>query len=293
MKRFGNGSKLYQRRAKLALPLLVARAKACRTFTYGQLAKLLDMPNPRNLNDVLGAVGHELEALSRNWKETIPPIECIVLNKTKKTPGRGIGFHMPVEKFNKLASLAKKQVIRDLLIDIWGYTKWDSILQHFELLPAALDFRLEELARKASYGKAGGESQEHLLLKQYIARHPHILGLPKTAADIEYSFSSADQIDVLFRYDAEWVGAEVKSINSDESDILRGIFQCIKYRALLEAEQKFKRQTVSSRVFLVLGDKLPDILRDLVELLEVDVRENVAVPNIFTAQEMTKAAFAH
>jgi hypothetical protein len=97
----------------------------------------------------------------------------------------------------------------------------------------------------------------------------------------------------FFKYDGEWVGAEVKSINSAESDILRGIFQCIKYRALLEAEQKFKRQTVSYRMLLVLGGKLPDILRDLVELFEVDVRENVAVPNSFAAQEMNKTAAAH
>jgi hypothetical protein len=290
VKRFGDGSKLYQRRARLALPLLVARAKAYRTFTYGRLAKLLDMPNPRNLNDVLGAVGHELEALSRNWKETIPPIECIVLNKTKRTPGRGIGFHMPVEQFNKLTPPAKKQVIHYLLIDIWGYTKWDSVLQHFDLTSAAPDLRLEELAAKARYGIGGGESQEHLVLKEYIARNPHVLGLPKTAADIEYSFPSADQIDVLFKYDQEWVGVEVKSINSDESDVLRGIFQCIKYRALIEAEQKFRRQIVSCRVLLVLGGKLPDILQDLAELLEVDVRENVKVPNSFTAQKMNTAA---
>lgn len=117
--------------------------------------------------------------------------------------------------------------------------------------------------------------------------------MPKTAPAIEYSFLSSDQIDVLFKYDGEWVGTEVKSINSAESDILRGIFQCLKYRALVEAEQKFKRQTVSYRVLLVLGGKLPDVLRDLIELLEVDVRENVAVPNSFTAQKMHRAAVAH
>lgn len=77
-KGFGDGSKLYQQRAKQALPLLVAQAKAGNTITYGLLAREMEMPNPRNLNHVLGAVGDELENLSRRWKETIPAINCLV-----------------------------------------------------------------------------------------------------------------------------------------------------------------------------------------------------------------------
>jgi hypothetical protein len=291
MKSFGDGSKLYQRRAKQTLPLLVARAKACRTFTYGQLARLMNMPNPRNLNHVLGAVGHELEALSHKWNEPIPPIECIVLNKADKTPGRGIGFHMPVEKFKRLAPLAKKQIVRNLLSEIWGFTKWDLVLQHFHLKAAAPSPLLEELITEAAkYGRAGGESEEHRLLKEYVAKNPHALGLPKKAPLIEHCLSSADQIDVLFKYDEEWVGVEVKGIHSADSDIFRGVFQCVKYQAILEAEQKLRGQTVNCRVLLVLGGKLPEILRSVVELLEIDVREHVKIPEAVSTIKAKKAA---
>ena len=88
-KGFGDGSKFYQERAKRALPILVAQAKARHTITYGQLASELDMPNPRNLNNVLGAVGTELTKLSREWGEKIPPLTCIVVDKVRKdTPTR-------------------------------------------------------------------------------------------------------------------------------------------------------------------------------------------------------------
>jgi hypothetical protein len=50
---FLSGSKLYQERARKALPLLVRQAKAEQPIYYSALAEYLDMPNPRNLNYVL------------------------------------------------------------------------------------------------------------------------------------------------------------------------------------------------------------------------------------------------
>ncbi|MGD0326038.1 MAG: hypothetical protein ABSD45_20125 [Terriglobia bacterium] len=104
---FGDGLRLYQRRAKQALPLLVGRAKAGRTVTYGQLARELKMPHPLNLNHVLGAVGRELQALGRKWKENVPPIECLVISKANKTPGRGIGFESANLRKNPVPAVEK------------------------------------------------------------------------------------------------------------------------------------------------------------------------------------------
>src|SRR5271165_3268611 len=91
-KGFGDESKKYQKWARQALPVLVAQAKARNTITYGQLALQLKMSNPRNLNVVLGAVGSELNNLSHEWKQEIPPLTCLVVDKQLKTPQRGIGF---------------------------------------------------------------------------------------------------------------------------------------------------------------------------------------------------------
>ncbi len=54
------GDKLYQKRARLTLPLLVRQAKAEEPITYENLASELGMPNPRNLNYVLGSIGKAL-----------------------------------------------------------------------------------------------------------------------------------------------------------------------------------------------------------------------------------------
>src|SRR5438105_3499435 len=113
-KGFGDGSKLYQKRAREALALLVAQAKAENTITYGLLAREMEMPNPPNLNNVLGAIGDELRNLGRIWKQRIPPINCLVVNHQNRTPQRGIGFHMPAKKFKKLSRSRQEEVLHDL-----------------------------------------------------------------------------------------------------------------------------------------------------------------------------------
>lgn len=54
------GDKLYQQRAREALPLLVRQASACETIYYQELADEMGMPNPRNLNYVLGSRSNTL-----------------------------------------------------------------------------------------------------------------------------------------------------------------------------------------------------------------------------------------
>ena len=64
-----HGDKLYQKRARAALLLLVRQAKARKSVTYESLAKELDMPNPRNLNYPLGSIGTTLQRLGEEWKQ--------------------------------------------------------------------------------------------------------------------------------------------------------------------------------------------------------------------------------
>jgi hypothetical protein len=73
--------KLYQQRAYEALPLLIRKAMAGRTIYYGDLAAEMGMPNARNLNFVLGSVATSLVHLSDEWKESIPPLQAIVVNQ--------------------------------------------------------------------------------------------------------------------------------------------------------------------------------------------------------------------
>ena len=280
-KGFGDGTRIYQQRGKEALPILAGRAKAGRDITYGQLGQEMGV-HPHALADALGAVGYELEELRRKWKERIPAINCLVVNKTKRTPGQGINFVMPFKKFQLLTPLAKKKVMRELYTDIWGYPKWDAVLKHFGIPPVVPANTLEPIATKAKYGKGGGETEDHRTLKAYLASNPQRLGLPKNALkQEEYPFISVDRIDILFKCRSTWVGVEVKGSNADEPELMRGIFQCVKYQALIEATQRYEQKTVDGQVILAIGGKLFQELSSLADLLEVKVVESIAVPTAF------------
>ncbi len=246
------------------------------------------MPNPRNLNLVLGAIGVELQKLGREWNEKIPPITCLVLNKAQKTPQRGIEFHMSPKEFERLSNTRQQEILYELNRDIWDYPRWDDVLRYFKLEPfvPARSKVLQDIADVAKYGTAGGESEDHRRLKEYLKENPQLLGLSKKLEGaVEYRFESCDEIDVLFKSSPTWVGVEVKGQCAIPGEIMRGIFQCAKYKALLEATQRYEQVEVDSRVILVLGGVLPPELRSVVGLLSIEVIENIEVPLNFQSSD--------
>jgi hypothetical protein len=70
----------------------------------------------------------------------------------------------------------------------------------------------------------------------------------------------------------EQLAVEVKSVRSNEIDLYRGIFQCIKYKALLEAEATCAGSTPNIDALLVSEKALPPEFARHAELLGVKVR---------------------
>ncbi len=130
-------------------------------------------------------------------------------------------------------------------------------------------------AARARWGS--GESREHRLLKEYVARHPASLGVSTdhSIGETEFLLPSGDAVDVLFRDEVTWIAVEVKSIISSEADIARGLFQCVKYRAVIDAWLGFTGKPVDCRAILALAGRLPKLLIPLRNALGVDVVENV------------------
>jgi hypothetical protein len=80
---------------------------------------------------------------------------------------------------------------------------------------------------------------------------------------------------VLFRTGDDWIAVEVKSHKSAPDDIARGLFQCVKYRAVLEAYQAAERLPQNAKSILILGGSLPRHIIPLKNILEIEVLENV------------------
>lgn len=107
---------LYQRRAAEALPLLIRQAEAGGVpINHEKLSRELGMPNPRNLNYVLGSIGVSLARLGETWKQPIPALQSLVTNKSTGLPGDGfVEFLSDPVAFRRATRPQQVSIIRKL-----------------------------------------------------------------------------------------------------------------------------------------------------------------------------------
>jgi len=122
------------------------------------------MANERSLNYVLGYVGTAIESLSKDWKETILPIQCLVINKRDRMPGKGIGwFITKKEDCRKLPRREQRRLVKLELEKVFVYRNGSAVLRACGLAPAKADCSkggmIEEaerlLERAAHFGRIG------------------------------------------------------------------------------------------------------------------------------------------
>src|SRR5258708_37348676 len=108
------------------------------------------MPNPRNLNYVLGAIGKAIQQLATNWKQAIPPLQCLVVNKGDGMPGEDVGwFTTGLKDFGKRTAEEKRQILGIELVKVFNYAKWEAVLCAFGLSPLSTDPAIAGLKAKA------------------------------------------------------------------------------------------------------------------------------------------------
>ncbi len=271
-----SGDKLYQTRARKVLPILVRQAEAGTTIYYSTLAEEIGIPNPRNLNYVLGSIGTTMENFSKAWKTKVPPIQCLVVNKNTGLPGEGIGwFLLKKEDFASLSKRKQRAIVEAELQHIFSYGRWQEVLSALLLKPIKSDFSAQ--VRKASSFGGSGESDEHKRLKEYVLNNLAVIGLSAHTPDgkAEFQLASGDLTDVYFKDKKDWIAVEVKSSISNDADLTRGLFQCIKYKAVLEAMQVSMGLPQNARSILALEGELPSSLVPLKNILGIEVVEKV------------------
>lgn len=134
-----SGSKLYQERARRALPLLVRQAQSGRAITYKALAEELGMPNPRNVNYVLGSIGQTLALISAEWEVPVPRIQSLVVNKSTGLPGEGISEFMGGGSEYKDFPLGQRwRLVNAELGRVFAFHRWNEVLSALFFLNRAM-----------------------------------------------------------------------------------------------------------------------------------------------------------
>lgn len=269
------GDKLYQQRAREALPILVRQAKAATPIYYEDLATEMGMPNPRNLNYPLGCIGDALNELSKEWGRDIPHIQAIVRNRQTDLPGPGFDGFLEQQGHSWSSAQERRALIQTYWAAIANYPYWDQVLADLGLEPTPVS--LDATIAAASKLGVGGEGEEHKALKEYVRDNPFVVGLGYGTAKgvAEFPLPSGDKVDVLFNREHLIFAVEVKPAHSSEADLTRGLFQCVKYQAVLVAKARYDHDRREIKVCLLLGGELPEKLIPLRNLLDVQVLENI------------------
>ncbi len=273
--------------ARTSLPLLVWCAKNGRTITYSQLDKeIVDRGWGHHVMVVqygypAGAIGSALIETEETWEHPIPPINALVINKNTQLPGHGVDWYL--ERYCNCTDRSfdindKRAIVDEIHADIFAYEHWDELLEEYGLKPIGNSVEYDDTELEVSKPSRGGwssesESEEHKNLKQFIADNPQILGLANSSNKgiTEYLFPSADKADIVFKNDSKYLGVEIKSIISNDEDINRGIFQCVKYQSLLRAEQKALMIPPTARAVLIVERNLPLTLQNLADTLGIKI----------------------
>lgn len=250
-------------------------------ITYGLLAKSIDYPEPHtgnlfgsNIGKTLGDMGHLFDNLVIDG-ESVPLIQAIAVRSRDKLPSDGL------KEFNRIYPLLsrtkKKSYILGEYQRIYMFgSRWGNVLQTLGITPIEDCETAEAGAIKGVHNPYGSEgSPEHRALRDYISENPSVINVRATSKGItEYPLKSGDSVDVVFEGEQSLTAVEVKSERSGNDDIERGLFQCIKYAAVLEAESRTERKSTDVKCVLVLARSLPNSLRHVKNALGITIYEN-------------------
>lgn len=270
-----------------ALPILIRWAQEGEPRSYSDLAQELHdnygheiKPRKDLYGAVAGGVAQALQWLSAQWKQPIPPLHAIVVNKATKHAGEGAITISPAYFAGKKLDTEEERraQLQEAMEDVFTYPDWDRVARALGATMLTPAFgQVEEGATGAPIAlpnvqQGGGpESAEHQALKRWVASHPEELAdfgnYP--AGTNEKLLSSGDRLDAYFDNGKQRLGVEVKTSRCSEDELQRGVYQTVKYRAILRAEQKATRHVPNGETVLVCTRRPNAETRALIKRLQV------------------------
>lgn len=284
------GSNWTAESARFALPILLWLAKHGRTITYKQLAEELrarhQLPIKRRYTlygRPAGKIGHALQRLADEWAEEIPPINVLIVNARSGLPGEGADFFIkrylnPRSRALRLNAARATAIRRETIQAVHSYPDWDAVA---EALGSARPTRVAaidspepiKLPRPSAPHAGYLESDKHRNLKQWAARTPAFFKqfgcFPP--GKVEERISSGDCLDAYLVNADTRLAIEVKASNAPDSELYRGVFQCIKYAATLRAIQIAQGDFPIAAAVLVVTRPMPTEVARLAARLRVPV----------------------
>lgn len=286
-----SGTEWTSQMARLSLPILLWVAKKGWKITYKQLAEELYARHGEEIKRRMtlygrpaGKIGEVLIMMSEEWGEDVPPLNAIVVNAQTGLPGHGANYF--IKRFlnrhaqRRLTDTNRNSLAEEVLESVRDYTEWDKVARYFgigRLSPVSTLIEKKQdddpIDLPPIQKQRGGyeESEKHKRLKRWAAQNPKYFSkFGKFAAgNNEYDLRSGDKLDAYLENRDTCLAIEVKASNAPDSEIFRGVFQCIKYRATLRATQLAEGEPTNAQAVLLTTRPVPTEVKRLAKRLRV------------------------
>lgn len=269
---------------------LIAVALDGSTMTYGELGAKLegDAGFSTIFRTRLGFVVGSLMGKIQKVEPNAPLINVLAVNQKDRQPSKGAGPFM-AHRFSE------KRLARDdaktHFPNLWqqsferaagevykvSVSEWADLYRRVFNSPLdihAIESEREDRKRGTEkdgiqtgrhYG-SGGEGPYHKALRLWIRDNPgsvdHVFAEATTETEVD--LDSGDRIDVVYKLIDRTIVVEVKSRISNDVDLRRGVYQCVKYRAVRQAMDV--RDGTKIEALLVTENELPGEIAALVKL---------------------------
>lgn len=260
---------------RVMIPLLIRWAKLGLTNkTYGDVNKVLGYERFSGIGHQLYSIQNVIDALAEKFDREIPTLNCLVKNASTMLPSEG--FEFVSAKYNDLDDAGKRMFVAGLDSEAVNYPYWDWVLTQLELKPISLFCENELKAITGANLQGGGEGEEHKKIKEYVYNHPESLGIEGVInKKLEHLLPSGDRLDVYFETEEdEHIAIEIKPSTSPEQDTFRGIFQCVKYQAVMDSYRAVDNGCYTNSTILVCAGSLRDNQKLLAEELGIEIWDN-------------------
>lgn len=275
---------------------LIAAAYARTDLTYGNAMERLKREHDFGPNSRATRVGFPGGILMNKLKEVdadVPLLNSLLVLQSDRMPSTGIGGYFADwgqdEKFRKESARDKyweewKEYSEDAIQEVYDFDDWEAIYER------AFDrkYVADKIAKKRKSGKdgnekdgiprgRGGEGKNHKALRLWVTENPKRLAprLKGVRAETEEELLSGDRVDSVYYADGQTLAIEVKSSTSNWYDLQRGIYQCVKYQAVMQAMDP--REDAIVNALLVTEEPLDGTLKALAK--QLGVRHKLVSPD--------------
>ena len=266
---------------------LITAAKNRETLTYGQFKNRLmgEFDFPEIFSTHLGGPAGAMMDILLEYDESLPLLNVLLVRESDGMPGKGAAYYM-ANRLNRRK--LRKDGIRQndkaywrecfeiAANEVYEYEDWDEVYQSVFGTPfvEAIDPNSPKNINNStekdgrSFG-GGGEGPNHKRLREWVLNNPSVISPKYHIIDVktEFPLLSGDRVDVVYFARTCTISIEVKSRDSNEADLERGVYQCIKYRAVLQAQDPRKDWPIQT--LLITEEPLPQRLAALASLHKV------------------------